>query len=470
MSDGLEQLRARIERFYASAGRAQLERWRGAAPEAVIRHSPLSRALVSDESTDALHAAGTSGRIDATQYGWLGAHLERIRLSLALAQRRGRLARRLHEALSAEPGGGDVVGRVKALVAAERGNDRNELAQELETLAGSIAADWLELLAVLREKQDAPTPAEVVPRIDAFMRGTDALAGELVARARLSSARGSRPWAELLHAARARPLDGLTAAVDRHRRLAAAFEGLGFGADMGRHLSVEAPIPAVLASPELAVLEVPGDVRIGPPQVEYGLWADQSMARALGRAVALALVSRGLPVEQRWPLPQAPGPLLGALFAQWLADPMFVRRGLGYSARDAERVAQHHAWVLVLATRVRCAVALAGPGRDGRDTLERLEHGAERALGVPVPGALVALLGVRPEAWREADVAVQGLALAVGMRERFDEDWFRSPAAGQALRGVCAQGNGGSSEPVAALSGELSPSAASARAHELAVR
>jgi hypothetical protein len=468
MGDELEALRQRIERFYAGAGRSQLERWRGAAQDGPIGPSRLSYALQSDQSTEAVQAAHSSGRISAAQQGWLEAHLARIRLGLALTQRRARLARRLHAALSTTPGGGDAVGRLTALLGSNPGSERNEGARALERLAEPLVADWLELLAVLRERADAPPPAPVLEQLEAFMKGTDGLADEIVGRLRVGSGRGSQPWAELLLALRARPLDGFTAARDRHRRVAMAFEGLGFAPEMARSLSVEPAVASVSAGAELAVLDAPQDIRIGPSRVQYGLWADQCMARALGRAVALALVSPGLPVEQRWPLPDACGALLGGLLAQLLADPLCARRELGYSARDAEQVARHQAALLVLSVRARVAVALAGAGRDAHDALERLEQAMERAVRVPVPGAFVALLGARPEPWREAEAAVQGLAMATGLRERFDEDWFRNPAVGAELRGVCVLGNGGSAAQLFALADVGRPRAALERAIELA--
>jgi hypothetical protein len=72
----------------------------------------------------------------------------------------------------------------------------------------------------------------------------------------------------------------------------------------------------------------------------------------------------------------------------------------------------------------------------------------------------------RVEARRRAREALAGLALHVGLRERFDADWFRNPRSEEVLRGGCAPGNRLTPEQLCAELG-VGAEVAPARAIEL---
>jgi hypothetical protein len=117
----------------------------------------------------------------------------------------------------------------------------------------------------------------------------------------------------------------------------------------------------------------------------------------------------------------------GALFASLLADPIYLRRQLGFSRDAAEKAARSLAATFLAearlaATRTLVDLALAS----GHSIQEVVEH----ALFTRVPAALS---GVLPRPCRLAPLRLAAMFLATDDREalraEFDEDWFRNPRA-----------------------------------------
>ena len=126
-----------------------------------------------------------------------------------------------------------------------------------------------------------------------------------------------------------------------------------------------------------------------------------------------------------------------ALFAALAADPVFARRALGLGRGRAEDQARVVAQALFVslrldAARVLCRGALSLPDGDRGSCLE--EHTAA-ALGAPIPPALGGLV---PRLGPDDPSRFAGALLAAADRrrlvDRFDEDWWRSPHAGLAVR------------------------------------
>ncbi len=165
-----------------------------------------------------------------------------------------------------------------------------------------------------------------------------------------------------------------------------------------------------------------------------------SFARALasfGDAFAVAAAPRAAPFV----LARRPFDLRrarrAALFGALVADPVFGRRALGLGRDRARDQARTVARALLSSLRLDAArVLLRGAlAAGGSDLAHRFEEATERALGVPFSPALA---GVLPALSPRDGVRFAGSLLAASdaraLRERFDEDWFRSPHAALALR------------------------------------
>jgi hypothetical protein len=177
-----------------------------------------------------------------------------------------------------------------------------------------------------------------------------------------------------------------------------------------------------------------------------------SFARALGAfGAALADADGPNEVSRRSALAGSAGPPFviaqspfdlrrtrrSALFAELAADPIFAVRALGLGRDRAREQARGVARALLIslrldAARVLCRGALSLP--EG-ERVARFEEHSEAALGVAIPPSLA---GVVPRLSSDDPVRLAGTLLAARDRrrliDRFDEDWFKSPHAGRAIR------------------------------------
>jgi hypothetical protein len=126
-----------------------------------------------------------------------------------------------------------------------------------------------------------------------------------------------------------------------------------------------------------------------------------------------------------------------ALFAGLAADPIFAARALGLGRDRARDQARGVARALLVtlrldAARVLCRGVLSLP--EGERAARFEEHTAI-ALGAPLPPSLA---GVVPRLGPDDPVRLAGALVAARDRreliDRFDEDWFKSPHAGRAIR------------------------------------
>jgi hypothetical protein len=141
----------------------------------------------------------------------------------------------------------------------------------------------------------------------------------------------------------------------------------------------------------------------------------------------------------------------------------------GLTGVQAERIARIGSTAVLLWARLCASLALmpASEPEQPEARLELLCEAVGRALGVRIePGIAGVLAPDRIQARSGAVEALCGLASAVGMRERFNADWFRNPRTGDLLRGVAQRGNRLSPEGMCAELGQ-SLAAAGARAIEL---
>jgi len=122
----------------------------------------------------------------------------------------------------------------------------------------------------------------------------------------------------------------------------------------------------------------------------------------------------------------------GSLFAGLLTLPAFLRRRVGLSPESARGAARQAGLVLLFGARLDALRALVDlllvSESEGQDRLQEV-------CKVSLPSSLV---GVMPCAPARAPHALAGAFLAASdaemLRERFDEDWYRSPHALRHLR------------------------------------
>lgn len=253
-------------------------------------------------------------------------------------------------------------------------------------------------------------------------------------------------FSPLAEADRATLASELTSATnDLTRDLLAAGDSLGgVLARMTAHdLAVPFPrtlSPAWLSSlfgKETGVFEVPG-LSLGPLPAIIGPSSYARIFARLGASYADAATA----CEVLPPFGATPTELrrrtFGALFASLLGAPLFLRRVLGFSAREAH--AARRAYALVFLAHARLAAAkilsrealLSGNGERARR--EAADHTAQ-ALYTEIPRGL-ALVLPRPRVTDPGSFValLQGAALARTLHDRFDEDWFRNPRAFASLR------------------------------------
>jgi hypothetical protein len=480
MDEDVRAVREAIEAFRADEAMERVRRARGVADaddETTVarRHRRLA-------SEDALAVLGQAAReLSNEEHAALRAHLARARADVALAQARSMLAREALRAL--------VVGRHETSPAAAfdelARTDVHErrlalfsaLEARIEEAAPALAearadADR-EGLTVLRGgaapmpsrlvllPTDVSPPGEEAPaaaatklpdagpsadelrdRALACLAATDALVEDAVPFA-LSRVEGaSRDLGSLVRALRAREQDGLVRRDGRFRRIAEDLGALGFERDLAARVAVHGTHDGLLPRTRLALVRVPGDVRILESKVELGVASELAAMEGLGRALGFALTAPALPIELRRPLAGSVARAIGVLFAQLLGDRAFLAGARSLGRRERDELGRRAALLLVLEARVHAA-AIAARAR-ARDAEARAEEGAAllaRALGVHVPLAVARLVVVAPAALGPRFRArVAGLALGVAMRDRFDEDWYRNPRAAEPIRAAAARG------------------------------
>jgi hypothetical protein len=117
----------------------------------------------------------------------------------------------------------------------------------------------------------------------------------------------------------------------------------------------------------------------------------------------------------------------GALFSSLLADPLYLRRQLGFSRAAAEKAARSLAGTFLAAARLCAArttidIALA----TAAETHELMEHAFKTRVSPDLSGIL-------PRPCQRAPLRFAAMLLAADDREmlraEFDEDWFRNPRA-----------------------------------------
>jgi hypothetical protein len=403
LGDRLDSLASRLIDARSAAAHAWAEHAPPPEPAAPVKSSE-SQLRAAAEAESAAHSAARAGGAGPAHAGDARVESERRAAALGLALPRasaGQLAASSGEVKPLDPGAVRVEPAPDPLMALEA------QARELLAATDDAARDMVRWLT----RSHVPT--------------------------------GTIHWHALLYALRAKALDGLAKPARRYWRLATGLRRLGFERDMNSRLRGEPGRPLLHPAAHVVVRDVPHDLRIAQSPLDHGVLSDLLAVRGIGEALALALVSPAVTPFMRWPVrPGVPG-ALGTLLMQLRADRGYLGHSDEIDPLIVEQLARHAGVIVLLDLRLQAALWLGSRSRagDGEQRLSQLAAASERALAVRLPAGLAA------RAWYDAApdgggfaAASAGLAAHVGLRERFDEDWYRNPRVAEVIRGACARG------------------------------
>ncbi|NMO17165.1 peptidase M3 [Pyxidicoccus fallax] len=211
--------------------------------------------------------------------------------------------------------------------------------------------------------------------------------------------------------------------------------------------------PGKASRPFVAVVRVPDEVRL-VLQPRAGLDALGSLLHEMGHAQHRAHVSENLPVELRRLTDASVTEAYAALFERLLLSPGWLKRYLDLPsapARDTVRLAAFQALTVLRRHCAKLSYELSlhtrGPSADRAD---EYADGQRQALFVePHPGFF--LHDVDPQLYVAHYLRAWALEtrLTARLTERFNEDFWRNPAAAQWLKGLFARGGTDDAEGLA---------------------
>ncbi|MFT3921940.1 MAG: hypothetical protein QM778_05350 [Myxococcales bacterium] len=447
MSSAGTDLRRAVEAFRRGQGVAYLEQLGGAAVERV----PGRRWLGSEQGLARFEEARQGGELSDAEAAALAAHVGRAVLELHYERAR-RAALELSGRSVSYEGETRRVGLLLGQWVHGRGPaQRHALARSLDREfqdharvllsarheADGEAGDVLRRMSAGRHP-DAGPEAGNVATAERWLTLTEDLAQESFAFARREFRVEGEDGLETLWSLLGSPLSGLFPRPGRLRRLAAEWEPLGLRRLLRAHVRAAAEHPGLFPGAHVVPLAAPHDIRLSPTSLEFGLASELATADALARAMAQAHASRALPLPLRHAAVGSVARALGQLGVLLFADPLFLRKVRGMSARESQIVARLATAYALLDSRLSAAAVLARGIANGQD-LERASAHAARALTGTLPtgwGALL-VLRVSPGGPLRAKSLAPGLAYC--LRERFDADWFLNPRAADPIRGALAR-------------------------------
>jgi len=314
---------------------------------------------------------------------------------------------------------------------------RHEMGLSLEDWAKRHARKWFEA-CVLADSHAEVIGAEFSVGPQDVLAATEDLADAALDWLRHREGwmgRTSPRWNDFLWAIRAVDLDGFCLPRGRSRRLADGLKGLGFDRELDR-LRLDPPHGGVTFMSRLRPVHPPLNVRLLPSEMEWGWLSEIAAVHGLGRGLALVLVAPALPKALKGEGTVAYS--VGALFAQLLADPLFLVQARALDPRSVETLRRHTASILVLI--LRAYATLATPMRSLEDAAEAMA----RALRLDaLPPVLCGLTrATRARAMEPLEGWMTGLAAATALRDRYDDDWFRNPRAAEPIRAASQRGTG----------------------------
>jgi hypothetical protein len=229
--------------------------------------------------------------------------------------------------------------------------------------------------------------------------------------------------------------------------------GLGLDLPSAGRLTVDqAPRPGKIPRPLAVPIEVPGQVRLSLAPLA-GLDAVGALLHEVGVGLSLAQVAPTAPFEDRWLPPAWQTRAWGLLFEEIATDPVWLQ-ARGLSPEAAGREARLAAGRRIHATRAAAATVVMeiGRARDPSGAAARWAELGPRALGHPLDRGETPPWRLEPDPLLRAADTLRAHLLARQLSERLssltgDRPWWRSPAAGDWLRGAWAGGGGWAPEP-----------------------
>ena len=434
-------------------------------------HRQLARAhrrLRSAEALERFDSVFSRGDIEKHQAGAMLAHLKKAAVEDALASARDAIVESANEPVMVRGESMSAVDLTRAFLSKTdpatllhlESAARDRLAQLTPRLRD--ARDYAqESLAPIERaisnaparpdlNDDATTLSATVARVlsdsnDAAEEAVALLSKELAPRPITSA------WS-LLAAVGTADFAKLFAREHRTRRVSDCVAPLGLHRELQSRVRVVESKVAVHPFVRLAILDPAADLRLILPAVEYGLASEMLVMEAAIRALMISLSSPALPFSLRYPLDASVARSLGGLFAGLLGAPR-VLSAFGLDRKSQQRVERAIRSTVLLDTRLALTAfeAKCAPREDISETAHRLSH----ALSDVAVDFTTAELVVRTPTAQLARVRAKlgAFALAHVLRERFDEDWFRNPRAGELIRAFASRGGSISIEALLAENG-----------------
>jgi hypothetical protein len=266
------------------------------------------------------------------------------------------------------------------------------------------------------------------------------------------------------------PSDGAALVAMLRAQLAEA----GLDADGGGRVRWDLePRPGKRPRASCIALAVPDEVAL--LLLPTGSIADcEALWHEAGHALHLTSVAREAAFEERWLVDEATAEGIAQLFGRIPAERAWLARSLRLGRPEAEAAARGRATAaLFLARRYAARLLAELEGWAAADPALLRGRWAERLSEAtlvryrPEEALLDVDAGLRSAAYVRGGVLAA--ALAEAMRERFDEDWFRNPAAGPALAQLLSHDRAASPGEVAAAEGAAADAGAVLRAAERAL-
>lgn len=452
----VDGVRSAIERWAEARARAHraLAQGEGSDCEAVQDATRARRALGTGRVREALEEAVSVCALSDDEHGALLAQLATAARDEVIARAGLEMPHRL-DAVQPFEGEARPVGAllVDAMLEPDRRRADAALRAALAPLEAGLtrrrevaeeADAWASRIKARGPRSPDEAPDDLESRAARFLEATDDAMREALLRAgHAQEIRDPRTVLDAFRALRMPALDPLVPVRERGRRIASFLAPLGFDAPLASRARLDPPPLGLFGGAHAIALDPPRAVVVVPPALELGLASEIEVARATGEALAHLLVAPALPVEFRRAVPASTARGFGELFAGLLADPLFGKKVRALEGAELEAFRRGAVAILLARARVRAARWIARRVGD-RD---RLEAGAvllARALGVREPApwrSLADPVSLDPDGdAARLRAALAAPAIAMALRERYDEDWFRNPRVAEPLRAAATRG------------------------------